>query len=76
MLWQAHLSEAESSARGRRNLPDDLLITLYEVPGENISSAGAWLNGLFQTQGYRRTLFPSLRLPNWPVGGRPNELPN
>jgi len=43
--------------------PDDLLITLYEVPGENISSAGAWLNGLSQTQGYRRTLFPRCACP-------------
>ena len=38
MLWQAHFSETRkemTAAAGKSSV--DLLITLYEVPGENIS---------------------------------------
>jgi hypothetical protein len=38
MLWQAHFSESRKEMPAAAGIsPDDLLITLYEVPGENIS---------------------------------------
>jgi hypothetical protein len=60
MFWQAHFSESRKEMPAAEGISPDLLIMLYEVPGESISF------GRGQAQRSRRTagIRPELAWPN------------